>query len=290
MHMWIIFAFFSALLESFKDVTGKTSATRTNEYTTAFAMKSMGLLVLLPVVLFVGLAPIRPQFWIAFVTAMFTMSSGVFLYMRAVRLSPLSVSIPLLSFNPVFTALLSYVFFHEVPDLPGWMGILLVSAGLYMMRLARSDLWRGLLRPVVSIKDEPGAVAMLGVAFIWSIGAYVAKALVVASSPLTAAFFLSLAGSIGLFVFGAATRRLHFADIRKHLRLFIPMGVADSLSELFIALALTTGIVPYVMPIKRTNIALSSVAGSIFFGEHLGRAKRVGMVTVLVGIFFIIAL
>jgi drug/metabolite transporter (DMT)-like permease len=288
--MWVVFAFGSALMETCKDVLGKTGTTRTNEYATAFWMKFFGLLMLAPVVLIFGIPPLYSNYWLALFLGMFTISSGTILYMRAVKLSPLSVSIPMLSFNPIFTALLAYALYKQVPDALGWTGILLVSAGLYMMRLARKDLWRGLLRPILSIKEEPGAIAMLGVAIIWSVGAYVAKMLVVSSSALMGAFGLAVAGSAGLFVLGTLSRKLSIREAKSHFRLFVPMGVADGLSELFIMSALTGGIVPYVIPIKRTNIALSSLAGSVFFGERLGKAKLVGMAMVLLGIFLIIAL
>lgn len=288
--MWVIFAFASALMESFKDVLGKTSATRTNEYATAFWMKFFGLLMLLPVVVFFGVPAVSSGYWIALFLGMFTISSGNILYMRAVKLSPLSVSIPMLSFGPIFTALLSYLFYKEIPDMFGWAGILLVSAGLYAMRLARRDLWRGLLRPILSIRNEPGALAMLGVAIIWSFGAYVAKMMVLSSTPLMGGFGLALAGSTGLFLFGVISKKLRIRETIRHFRLFVPMGIADGLSELLIMFALSGGIVPYVIPIKRTNIALSSLAGRVFFGEHLGRAKLAGMAMILAGIFAIIAI
>lgn len=288
--MWVFFAFGSAIAETVKDVLGKTSTVKTNEYATAFWMKFLGLLILVPVVLVVGIPHLAVEYYLAVLFAVFTVSSGNILYMRAIKLSPLSVSIPLLSFNPVFVALLSYVFFREVPTLFGWLGILLVSAGLYMMRLTRQDLWRGLLRPILSIREEPGAIAMLGVGVIWGIGGYASKLMVVSSTPLMAAFGLALAGSAGSFLIGAFYRKLSIGDLRRHMRLLLPMGIADSVSEFAIMAALSAGIVPYVVPIKRTNIALSSVAGKFLFGERLGRAKLLGIAMILAGIFAIIAL
>ncbi|HYN22423.1 MAG TPA: DMT family transporter, partial [Thermoanaerobaculia bacterium] len=60
------------------------------------------------------------------------------MFFAALRISPLSVTIPLLSFTPVFTALLGIPMLGEIPSLIQGLGILLVVAGAFGLNL-RSD-------------------------------------------------------------------------------------------------------------------------------------------------------
>ncbi len=170
--MWPLFAFTTAFLETAKDVVGKQGAQKTNEYMTAFAMQFFEAILLSGVLLFVGIPIIQPMFWVVLLGFCITIPSASILYMRAIKLSPLSISIPMLAFNPIITAFLAVFFDHRFPSPLGWAGIGLVCIGLYCLRLTKDVIKKGLWYPLLRILDEPGAVAMLGVSLIWAVGAH----------------------------------------------------------------------------------------------------------------------
>ena len=61
------------------------------------------------------------------------------MFFVALRTSALSVTIPLLSLTPVFTALLGIPMLGEVPTPLQWLGIVLVVAGAFALNLPAGE-------------------------------------------------------------------------------------------------------------------------------------------------------
>lgn len=288
--MWILFSFATAFCETAKDIIGKTTANKTNEYVTAFSLQFFAAVILLPTAYLVGLPPLKPGYFIAVGVSAFVLPLATILYVRAVKVSPLSVSVPMLSVNPIFTALLALVFDRRVPNIFGWGGIVLVSVGLYVSRLSKEVLKKGIFFPFLSIREEPGALAMLAVGFIWAAGTYLSKFAILNSSPLATAAGWTATSSVVLFVIARRKARMTIQTIQEHFGYLASLGILNALSEFSLFSAIATGFIPYVIPIKRTNIVWSSLAGKMLFGENVGKMKVLGLGLVIIGILFIVAL
>ena len=288
--MWPVYALMSAFLESTKDVIGKSVSNKTNEYVAAFSLQLFGALILTPFLLYQGIPFIQPKFWFVMVGFCFTIPSAAILYMRAVKLSPLSLSVPMLAFNPVFTAFNAVLFDRKYPTYLGWTGIILVCTGLYIFRLDKSVLKKGFFYPFMLLRDEPGALAMLGVSLIWSIGAHLSKASVSYSSPLFAGWAGTVIGSVTLF--NIARRKIfeNFHSITRNIRMLVILGIVDGLSILSMYTALSFGLTASVISIKRTNILWSSLYGSIVLKEQFGRLKMIGLFCMFVGVLLLLFL
>ncbi len=290
--MWIFFSFLAAALETVRDVLGKKSSQKTDEYITAFGIQFFGMLLLIPIILIVGIPEVKPLFWRALVGAAITIPLGNILYMRAVKLSPISSVVPMLAFNPFFTAILAFFFEGRLPGLLGWIGLVVVGVGLYSLRLSQDVLQQGWLAPFSKIKDEPGMMAMLGVALVWSVGANIGKILVSNSSPLFSTFVGLAVGSITLFVILALKVKFKLKPtiglVKDNLLDLGVLGVGASLSNLAMNMALSQGFTPYVIAIKRTNMVFSSIASKIFFKEKLTKNKILGILLMFSGLVLII--
>lgn len=90
------------------------------------------------------------------------------LYLRAVRASPLSLTVPLLAFVPVFAVLAAQPLLGQLPNAQQLVGIGCVVVGALALNAGdaadRSPL--GLVRALVR---EPGSLPMLGTALCWSL-------------------------------------------------------------------------------------------------------------------------
>lgn len=286
--MWAIYAFISAFSETGKDVLGKSSATKTNVLLTAFSVQFFGLLLLVPLLILTGIPHIKPNFWLGLFLAAFTIPSSQILYFQAIKLSPLSISVPILAFNPIFTALLSWFFDKRLPDTLGWLGIIFICSGLYLSRLDKEALRKEIWSPLRSIFQDPGSLSMLGVAFIWSLGAHVSKMTVVASSPVMAAVSFGTLGSILLFIIGKTSGRFNIKLIFSRLKQFTLLGILNGLSDFAMNSAMAVGFTPYVISIKRSNIIWSSIFGKILYQEPLPKIKITGIVLMFLGIIFLL--
>lgn len=288
--MWIVYSFLTAFIETGKDVLSKKSTKITNEYVSSFALQFFAALVLLPIVLFQGIPHIKPEYWLAMVFIAMGIPAWSLLYMKAVKISPLSVSIPMLAFNPIFTALFSIFFDKRWPSFYGWLGIILICLGLYFLRLKSETIKKGILYPILNIKNEPGALAMLGVAMIWSIGTHINKIVVDASSPLFFAFSATFVGAVILFVIAKLKGKFSVSTIRENFFQLGPIGVLNGFSELALGLALGVGYTPYVISIKRSSILWTSLAGKFLFKDTISKINFFGLALMFLGIIFIIAL
>ncbi len=291
--MWVFYSFLTAILQTVRDVVGKKASKNVDEYLMTFGIQFFGLLIMIPFVIFTGIPDIKPQFWIAVIGGMITIPLGNILYMRAVKLSPISLVVPLLAFTPIFTALLAVFSEGKFPNWLGWVGITLVVIGLYSLRLDREVMKKGLFTPFTKIKDEPGSLAMLGTTVVWSIGANLSKLLVVNSgSPIFSAFTGVLIGSVTMFLIIAWREKFKLASTFKKVKDNIldlsMLGGGVTLSNLAMYAALAQGFTPYVISIKRTNMVFSSIAGKFFFKEELSKNKVFGIILMFVGLISII--
>lgn len=282
--MWIVFSLLTSFLETSKDTLSKLTSVKTNEFVNAFALQLFAAIILLPFVVLSGLPTLTLHFWLMIAISCIGIPTWSLLYMRAIKLSPLSLSIPLLAFNPVFTAFFAIFFEKRFPDLVGWLAISAITIGLYLLRFDYKKGETSLLQPLLSLRSEPGSLSMLGVALIWSVGTYVNKIGIQGSSPIFFAFSITSVGAIILFIIALTKNAFHPTISRTTWLLLLPIGVLNGLSELALMYALTTGFVPYVVAIKRINILWSSLIGVFFYKESLSAIKLGGLLLMLLGV------
>jgi len=128
-----------------------------------------------------GVPTIGNEFLLAALVSVAVNMVAVTLQVRALSLSPLSLTVPFLAFTPLFMLLPSWVVLRETPDALGLTGILLIVAGGYAMHIDKVA--GGPLAPIRAIAKEKGSVLMLAVAAMWSISAVFDKVATLASSP-----------------------------------------------------------------------------------------------------------
>ena len=84
-------------------------------------------------------------------------------FLDALRRSPISLTIPLLSFTPVIATLLAWIFRGQQPSAMQWVGSALVVGGALLLGFT-GGAWRG-LGPFLR---EPGVARMTLAASLWS--------------------------------------------------------------------------------------------------------------------------
>lgn len=103
-------------------------------------------------------------------------------FMRAVEISPLSLTIPYLSFTPVFTALFDRLWTGEELSVGAWLGIALIALGAFALNAGdKNDGW---LAPLKALRRETGTLLMLAVSAIWGIVVVFDKTALEWRSPL----------------------------------------------------------------------------------------------------------
>ena len=146
------------------------------------------------------MAYFSPQFVLVVVILLSLEVLATFLYMKGIKLSPLSVSLPFLSFTPVFIILTGYFLLGERVSLYGAIGIGLVVMGSYIINLPLAK--TGILEPIKAIKKEKGSFLLLQVALLYSITSVLGKKGLLLTDPWWfSSFYFTLLGiSAGLVV------------------------------------------------------------------------------------------
>lgn len=88
--------------------------------------------------------PAWEAYIVAFLNAVVFVAANYYI-IKALHISPFSLAMPMLSFTPIFLALVSFIFLNEVPSVLGGIGIILVVFGVYILNFR--DFEYGILDP-----------------------------------------------------------------------------------------------------------------------------------------------
>src|SRR3989338_4529525 len=136
--VWLLFAFLTAFFESLKDVFSKKSLENCDEYVVAWSLRFFALLFLIPLLFFIEIPSWQSlglQFWVALFIAGFLNVIATILYMRAIKSSDLSITVPMVTFTPLFLLITSPLIVGEFPNSMGLIGVLLIVVGSYMLNI-----------------------------------------------------------------------------------------------------------------------------------------------------------
>ncbi|UCH92285.1 MAG: EamA family transporter [Candidatus Aminicenantes bacterium] len=283
--VWIAYSFLTALFEALKDVLGKKSLEKCNEYIVAWAMRIFALPFLLPLLLFTKTRVTGNLFWLALVAGGTLNLITTILYMKAIKASDLSVTVPMVTFTPLFLLLTSPIIVREFPPLLGIFGILLIVLGSYLLHLKEKQ--KRLLAPFKALVTEKGPRLMLVVAFIWSITSNIDKVGIQSSSVVLWAIAIHIFSIVSMapVVWFASRTSIH--QLWKHQKILFPLGLINALKYFFQLAALQFTLVAYVISIKRTSAILCVIFGALIFKEKGLKERLTGSVIMVLGVLLI---
>jgi uncharacterized membrane protein len=189
----------------------------------------------------------------------------MWLYFRALQISPLSMCIPFLAFTPVFLIPTTYVILGQKPQPIKLLGVALIVVGSLVMH--RQLFAVGWFAPVKAVIEYKGSRYMLMVAFIFSLTNPLDAKLVAMSDVYTEACAYGIGLCIAFFVWARAQRCDFAAAARANFRWIALAGVCDAVSLLFQLASYTYLAVVITVSIKRAGIVLAVLAGWLFFRE-----------------------
>jgi drug/metabolite transporter (DMT)-like permease len=201
------------------------------------------------------------------------------------RRTDLSLAVPIITFTLVFLAVTSYLVLGEIPTAPGMAGILLIVFGAFCIQVSP-----GRSRPT-SPWDRArwkGILAMLGVAFLYSLSLPFDKAVVLASDTIFGSALVNL--YIGAVFAGISLARGSWKQAfpRAALSAALVLGLVLVGETIAINLAYTLQIVPYVIAVKRLSILFSVLIGGFVFREGGIRYRVLGALVMIGGVALVV--
>lgn len=283
--IWVSLTLLVAFLQACWDATSKYAQRDSDYYIVAWVQWGYALPVLALFLLWAPIPHLGTGFWIALAVAIPLEVLAGILYVRAIGDSPLSLTLPFLSFTPVFIILTSFPLLGEVPDRSGFAGIFLVALGAYFLHIRQFR--EGWLEPIRAVFREKGSREMLVVAFLYSITAVLGKVLLLRSSILFLAFFYPFCISVGQFAVLRKKSKNVWSHIRTRSPLFLALGLLSAVGLLIQLYVMSFTHVSYVIAVKRTSLLFGILFGALFFGETHLREKLLGGALMVAGVFLI---
>lgn len=206
---------------------------------------------------------------------------AMWLYMSAIRSSPLGHTLPYLAFTPVFVALTGYLLLGERVTALGLQGILLVVCGAYLLNLehaSRLKLWWAPFRAIV---HEKGSRLMLAVAALYSLTSVMGKGALQYVSPVFfAPFYFCVLAVVTAAVFCVRGPKLSQVLWRRPVWHLVIGGIMAVMIVTHLA-AIQLVEVAYMIAVKRTSLLFGIAYGAVLFGEsYLPRHLLAGMLMI----------
>lgn len=285
---WVIWSLLSAFFLATSDALAKKAVSGRNEYLAASFRLLFTAPVLVPVLFFVPLPTLDRPFWTAFLIALPIEAVTVVLYIKALKRSPMSLTLPFLSLTPVFLIANAFFILGEQVTLQGGTGIALIAIGGYLLNIG--DIRQGISGPVRSLLREPGVLLMIAVAFLYSFTSSLGKMAISHSSPLffAGSYFLALNAVIlpvGLWK-GRRDLRQFLSD--GSYRLLVAPGISYGLMVVTHMIAMSLTKVAYMISVKRTSLLIGVLYGALLFREESIRSRFAGAVIMLAGFVLVV--
>jgi len=206
-------------------------------------------------------------------------------YMKAIKVSPLSLTLPFLAFTPAFLVISGYLMLHETLTWQGMLGIALIVAGSYCLNFSETK--TGLLAPFASILREPGSRLMLVVAAIYSVTSAIGKLGVLHSSP---AFFgivyFCCLGTL-MIIFMPLVGGLPVRSIGTKPLAGLAVGAVYAVMVFSHMAAISMVQAAYMIAVKRTSLLMGVLYGAFLFREERIGERFFGAAVMLCGVFLI---
>lgn len=293
---WFLFTFLSAFFDSVKNVLSKKCLQKIDEHIVVWSYSFSTVFFLAPFLFFVEIPPLENKFWGAlFIGGCLNLLAGI-LYMRAIKCSSLSKTIPLTCFAPVFVVIISPIVLGEHSKLFDVVGVLTVVSGAYILN--NNEVNGGYLAPLKSIFNEQGSQLMLCVTFLWGISSAVDKIGIKSSSPFLWTLAIYIFMTLATFPIVLSKYRLLTAlskyrsltetrQIGSSFIFLVLIGLLVALIGIFQMKAISLTVVSRVEALKLTNVLITILLDRIFFKEKMSEKRLVGTAIMIVGVLFI---
>jgi uncharacterized membrane protein len=225
-------------------------------------------------------------FWFCIAIGLPLEALAFYCYMKALKVSPLSLTVPFLAFTPGFIILTGWIILGEEISPGGFCGIILIIVGAYFLNLSKTRY--GLLDPLKAVFREPGSRLMLLVSFIYAFTSTIGKLAIIHSNPY---FFgiiynIALAMLLTLFLPAAANAEPVKNLVRRPIiGLILGALVATTIFSHVLAISMTN--VAYMISLKRTSLLFGVLYGALWFKEEKITERLTGAIIMITGVFLI---
>jgi drug/metabolite transporter (DMT)-like permease len=269
--MWLLLALVSALFQVLRNMTMKQLGHRLDEYINVWGRFTF----LLPFTVAMawvmvwrggGWPDLRSGFFTACLAFGVCQCIATLALSKALKLGDISVVTALWKVSLIVLLVMGYLTLRERPSLLGVAGVLLSTAGVYLLNVRRARL--SPLAPLTALVVEPGLRWTLVAAFFYAPSVLTIKEAALLSDPYTGSFGGYLAASLLITPLVLVTSRRHFRQVPANWKAFAGLGLFAALTTVSQVIAYTMTLSSYVEAVKQVEILFALAIGALVFGER----------------------
>ncbi len=278
--MWFLYALISAFSVATSDAFAKLAMRKAgiNEFFIIWLRYIFAAAFLTPFLLTVQIPHLSSRFFMWHLLWIPTESVGLYLSLKALRISPISLVGPIMALTPMFILFTGWIALGEVPSMSKVPGIFLIIFGSFILGTGRTRI------PFGRMIHEKGARLMTATAFLYSLSAVAGKGMVIETGPI---FFGIYYAIVMLIVFTPLGIANIGGDIRKAKFELLMAGLFFAFTIVSHMMAVKDANVAYMIAIKRLSGVFSVIWGAVLFKEQEIGSRLLGATIMVLGAFII---
>jgi drug/metabolite transporter (DMT)-like permease len=238
--------------------------------------------------LLVKTPPLDQTFWWTYLLSIPINILAYIFYLYAIKISPISLSVPFLAFTPVFMILTGFIFLAETINIWGGLGIGLIVLGGYILHFKQNQ--ANLFAPVSAFLREKGSWFMLIVAILFAFAAVIGKKAMLHSSPLFFSYYFFFVFNTIILLGLILVRKNDWRKILRNSPKGLWLGSLLMVHISFHGLAIAISTAVYMIAVKRSSILFSVLLSWFILQEADIRYRGLGSLLMFTGMLFIILL
>jgi uncharacterized membrane protein len=280
--MWLALALAAALFQVLRNTAMKRLGHALDEYINVWGRFTFLLPFALLACLVGGFPTLKPGFagWCALFGVCQTLSTLAL--SKALKLSEISLVTALWKVSLLVLLGMAWVTIGEHPSGLGIAGVLLSALGVYLLNIRRARL--GFWKPLGVLFTDRGQRYTLLAALLYAPSVITIKQAILASNAAMGTLGGYLAASAIMTPVALATSACRFAQVPRHWKEFVALGLFAALTTISQGHAYTLTLSSYVEAVKQVEILFAMAIGVLAFGEaQRVRESALGAGVMLVG-------
>jgi drug/metabolite transporter (DMT)-like permease len=281
--LWLPLSLLSAFCQATTDALTKRELKHADLFMVAWLRNLLAVPFLVAALFLKPMPPVDNTFFAAIAAALPLEIIATILYVKAIQISPLSLTMPFLALTPLYLLATSFILLGEVPSVHGMLGVFLIAAGAYLLH-AGTIRKGGIFAPFKAIYQEKGSTMMMAVAAIFAFTSDLSKIAIRHSSPLFFAAFYLTAFSALFTPIALYLSRTPLSALRGKTWKYLSIGAALAATSLTQNFAVVMAQVSYVIAAKRTSLLFAIMFGHFMFREKNIRMRLFGGAVMVTGL------
>jgi drug/metabolite transporter (DMT)-like permease len=284
--MWFGLALLSALFQVLRNMSMKHLGHALDDTINVWGRFTFILPFLALFVLWHGLPPLQPGFWMYVLLFGVVQTLGTLSLSKALKLSEISIVTPLWKLSLLILVGFAFLTLGEAPSPLGLLGILVSLFGVYLLNIQKSRL--SVWAPLRELFTERGLRYTLVSALFYAPAVVFLKQIIVHSDPYFANLMAYLAASLTVLPLVICRSARYFGQIPRHWLSFLGLGLFASLSSVCQSLAYQMTLTSYVEAAKQAEILFALAIGYTIFQER-ARVRTIlpGSLTMMLGMMLL---